>query len=59
MWENLIFTGALQQLYLYIVYAVYNVALEGAVKQKKNNNNLGEARILETLTENLHYTLKV
>lgn len=35
MWENLIFTGALQQLYLYIVYAVYNVALEGAVKQKK------------------------
>lgn len=58
MWENLIFTGALQQFYLYIVYAVYNVALEGAVKQKKNNN-LGEARILETLTENLHYTLKV
>lgn len=58
MWEKLIFKGALQQFYLYIVYAVYNVALEGAVKQKKNKN-LGEAWILETLTENLHYTLGV
>lgn len=44
MWENLIFTGALQQLYLYIVYAVYNVALEGAVKQKKNKTTTLERR---------------